>query len=225
MQPKGKKDVIYNYDEIDDIVIDTTALDGVELPEFDAELGTITYDGAKANFNGFNDTKDDVVVTLNKKNTLTIKNGAGKAINFLDENGNLLGTFGHILPDGLTYDKKRTGIEVADAEVAGLDGDLDIDLSNEENLYYASAVNVDMSGLQVNASISGNAKNNILKAGEMYTTIRDGATINFTARRRRAPTLIFTTSRARMSFTITTPRTITFTSTARRRLILMRWRP
>ncbi len=174
MQPKGKKDVIRNYDEIDDIVIDTSLLEE-DFPEFDEEHGVITYEGAKENFNGFNDSKDDVVVTLNKKNTLTIKNGAGKAINFFDETGNLLGTFGHTLPAGLAYDKKRTGIFVADVENAGTEGDLDIDLSNEENIYYASAVNVDMTGLEGNASLTGNAKNNILKAGDLYTQMRGGA--------------------------------------------------
>ncbi len=176
MQPKGKKDVIYNYDAVDAIMIDTEALDGADLPEFDAELGVITYDGAKSNFNGFNDSKDDVVVTLNKKNSITIKNAAGKAINFIDESGNLLGTFGHLLPTGLKYDKKRTGIEVEDAEIVGTEEDIDIDLSNDyENLYYSSVINIDMTGLNANAMLTGNAKNNILKAGNFYTQIFGGA--------------------------------------------------
>lgn len=177
MQPGTKKDVIYNYDADDEIIIDTTRLeDG--LPSFNAATGVITYDGAKSDFNGFNDTKNDVVITLNKKNTLTIKNAAGKAINLLDSDGNEIGAFGHFLPDGLIYNAKKTGIEVEDAALASTNGELDINITNKdeyEGIYFKTVMNVDLTDVAAAATITGNAKTNIIKAGAAHTEIRPGA--------------------------------------------------
>ena len=177
MQNTTKKDVIYNYKDSDRIIIDASLLES-GTPTFDEELGLITYDGAKANFNGFNDSKDDVVITLNKKNTLTLKNAAGKAINLYDENNNLLGVFGHFLPDGLSYDQKKTNISVSDTELAGTNEFIDINLSNEdgyENKYYSTAVNVDLSGAAVDAMLVGSSRNNILKASDLHSELNGGA--------------------------------------------------
>ena len=171
MQVGGKKDVIYNYDSNDMIVVDTSKLEE-GLPIFD--YGVISYDGAKANFNGFNDSKNDVVLTLNKKNSLTIKNAAGKSINIYDENFELSATYGHFLPDGLKYNDKRTAIEVEDAEAANENGDIDIDL-NDTLTFYSTAMNVDLSGVAVGVNIYGNKKNNVLKAGDGYALLNGGA--------------------------------------------------
>ncbi|MBQ9480227.1 MAG: hypothetical protein IJU71_11835, partial [Selenomonadaceae bacterium] len=178
MQNAGKKDIIYNYKSGDQIIIDTSLLEEGE-PSFDEETGVITYDGARDGFNGFNDSKDDVVITLNKKNTLTIKNAAGKPINLVDSDGNWLGTFGHVLPDGLAYNQKRTDIFVSDTElVESFNEVLDINLSNDEgyeNLYYSTAINVDLSGIGLDTYIVGNQKNNVLKAGDAYSLLNGGA--------------------------------------------------
>ncbi|MBQ9478548.1 MAG: calcium-binding protein, partial [Selenomonadaceae bacterium] len=177
MQSSGKKDIIYNYKSNDQIIIDMSLLEDA-LPEFDAESGVITYDGAKANFNGFNDSKDDVVITLNKKNTLTIKNAAGKPINLVDIDGSELGTFGHVLPDGLAYNQKRTDIFVSDTELVESMGEpLEINLSNEDeyaNKYFSAAVNVDLSGVELETTIVGNNKTNVLKAGNFYSVLNGG---------------------------------------------------
>ena len=177
MQNITKKDVIHDYKEGDQIVIDMSLLeDG--FPEFDESTGVITYEGAKSNFNGFNDSKSDVVITLNKRNTLTIKNASGKAIELIDADGEYLGTFGHVLPEGLTYNLKKTDISVEDPELAGYNEMLDINLSNEdeyENLYFTTVVNVDLTGAETDAILVGNKKNNELKAGEYHSEINGGA--------------------------------------------------
>ncbi len=173
MQPNGKKDVIYNYDSDDMIVIDTSLLEE-GYPIFDnADEGILTYEGAKASFNGFNDSKNDVVLTLNKKNTLTIKNATGKAINIYDENFELLATYGHFLPSGLQYNAKHTAIEVENAELAESNDEIDIDL-NDTAEFYATAVNVDLSGVSTSINLRGNSKGNVLKAGDQYSLLNGG---------------------------------------------------
>ena len=177
MQNSNKKDVIYNYNEGDRIIIDTSLLkDG--FPTFDDDTGVISYEGAKAGFNGFVDTKADVVVTLNKRNTLTIKDGYGKEISFYDDDGELLGTFGHILPDGLQYNDRRTDINVSDVSAASKNEVLNINLSNEGsyvNQYYSTVLNVDLTGVAAEIDLVGNAKNNTLKAGVNHTDMHGGA--------------------------------------------------
>ena len=141
MQPGGKKDVVFNYNVGDMIVIDATLLEE-NAPIFDAGEGVITYDGTKSDFNGFDDSKDDVVLTLNKKNTLTLKNASGKAIDIYDEKFNHIGTFGHFLPDGLTYSDNQTAIEVSDAEELIGNGFVEIDLTNASESEYTFASTV-----------------------------------------------------------------------------------
>ena len=171
MQPDGKKDVVFNYDSGDMIVVDTSLLES-SLPIF--EEGLITYEGAKANFNGFNDSKADAVLTLNKKNVLTLKNASGKAINIYDENFELIATYGHFLPDGLKYNEDKTAIEVEDAEIANSNSDIAIDLNDTLELY-ATAVDVNLTGVTADINLYGNSKDNSLKSGDGYSLMLGGA--------------------------------------------------
>ena len=166
MQPGGKKDVVFNYNVGDMIVIDATLLEE-NAPIFDAGEGVITYDGAKTDFNGFDDSKDDVVLTLNKKNTLTIKNASGKAIDIYDEKFNHIGTFGHFLPSGLKYSDNQTAIEVSDAEELIENGSVEIDLTDGGEYNFATTVKkIDLSAVD-DAEFASTVIGNTL-ANEMH---------------------------------------------------------
>ncbi len=115
---KADKDVIYNYDENDVIVIQSTT-----------NVTNLSNINGSNTFVKFDDKKSDAVLTLDKT-AITIKDGAGKQLNLLlvDSNGNTIdsATEGHFLPKGLRYDVKQTSIYVkpkSTSEAADIGGD------------------------------------------------------------------------------------------------------
>ena len=191
-QVKGKKDTIYNFNDGDIIVIDQRLLvaeDASLVAVFDRDddgNGTMQYISAIKNnvetyTDGFNDTKADVVISINKSNTITIKNAAGKK--FTIQNGLETGdydddlgtyenqyTFGHQPPAGLTYDAKNTAVTLeADSVYAG-----DVNLSDYAT-YYNTIKKVDLTGNTAAANIYGNTLANEFVAGNGGGILDGGA--------------------------------------------------
>ena len=178
-QVKGKKDTIYNYKDGDVIVIDQSILedtDGAITAEFGTDengKGTIEYASGNSSgvmVNGFNDTKADVVVSVNKSNTITIKNAAGKNIVLSDGSG--LYTFGHVLPDGLAYDAKNTTVSLSGGSYKGT-----VNLA-DTSTYYSTIKKVDLKGNTAAAAIYGNTIANEFIAGAAGSTMYGGAAFN-----------------------------------------------
>lgn len=161
-QDKGKKDVITGFKSGDVIMIDQSTQTLYAAAEFDSDNGDIIYDkdgkGTTAS-GGFNDSKADVVLTINKGNSITVKEAAGKPITLVDEEGNTLGTFGHVLPNGLAYDSKNTTVSLSGGSYKG-----DVILS-DTTVYYSTIKKVDLSGNKSVANAYGNTLANELIAG------------------------------------------------------------
>ena len=164
---KGGKDVVYNFADGDRIhVSDTSVLKSM-----------------------FVESGKDVILKLDNKNTLTLKNVAGNRITFSGADGVEM-TYGYTLPGGLSYNSNRTGIVVSDK--TQIDSGLTIDLNDDDD-YYATARNVDLR--KVNASditVLGDQQNNIIYASDsdmnvygglgndqLYAPTVDGATVNY----------------------------------------------
>ena len=163
-------DVIVNYDESKGIV---------EIDEefSQAVLATVTNDN-------FIESGKDVILQLDKDNSITFKNAIGKYIVvnennafYTDRVSSLNGGTGYViydysLPEGLAYDKTREAITVSNARAALNEGGFSIDLTNPEpNAYYQYAKTVkkvDLSKISADDDtgyeIIGNAFDNELRA-------------------------------------------------------------
>lgn len=191
-QLKGKKDVIYNFNDGDIIVIDQSVLSEAEGSDtLMASLGTDADGNSTMQYqskadtwvDGFNDTKADVVISVNKSNTITIKNAAGKKFYIQDSTDtDTTYTFGHQPPEGLAYDAKNTTVSLEAG--AAFNGTIDL---NDYATYYSTIKKVDL-GKQVDksgnvlaaanslaAAISGNTLANELIAGDGGDTLDGGA--------------------------------------------------
>lgn len=176
-QDKGKKDVITGFKSGDVIMIDQSTQTLYAAAEFDSDNGDIIYDkdgkGTTAS-GGFNDSKADVVLTINKGNTITVKEAAGKPITLVDGDGNALGTFGHVLPTGLAYDSKNTTVSLSGGSYKG-----DVILS-DTTVYYSTIKKVDLSGNKSVANAYGNTLANELIAGTKGGILDGGSVYGLT---------------------------------------------
>ncbi len=185
-QIKGKKDVITNFNEGDVIVIDQSiftsedAADSVaslaaEFKLDEDEKAVMHYVSAVKNdepvyTDSFNDTKADVVISVNKSNSITIKNAAGKRFIIQDGIGGDEYEFGHKPPTGLAYDAKNTAVTLASD--AGYEGDVNL---SDYATYYNTIKKVDLSGNTLAAGIYGNSIANEFIAGAAGSTLDGGA--------------------------------------------------
>ena len=176
----GGKDVIQNYTEDDSIRLKGVTLTGASN-ESKEDIATDSRISEK---------NADVVFQFDSKNSLTIKNAAGKAITFIDDEGKTY-SYGHVLPIGLEYDSKRTAINassnfntatndfvtVKNGKITSKD-DIHIDLSETEattDNYYPGIKTVSLSGVSVVAAdVSGNSIANELYAGSGGATLYGG---------------------------------------------------
>lgn len=168
-QARGKKDVITGFKSGDVIMVDLE-----NIADSNTELGegnSITYDGIKAGTSGFNDSKADVVINLNAKNTITVKNGAGKAIVISDGTDSY--EYGHVLPDGLSYDAKNTAVTVS--EGASYNGEI---VLSDTAVYYSTIKKVDLTGNSGTANIYGNTLANEFIAGDKGGILDGGSVVD-----------------------------------------------
>ena len=149
----GGKDVIYNYDPSkDQILIGSSSIDAVS-----DELLTA---------NSFSEKGNDIIVTFDKNNTLTLKD----AVKYLDKEGITIGAFeySNSLPSGLKYNSSKTAIEVSNTKTYNAayadDNTLSFDLSNTDN-FVSTVKKIDLSGTTPYVELTGNELANELYAG------------------------------------------------------------
>ena len=165
-QTKGKKDTITDYKTGDVIVIDQESLESSAQADIDAT--GIFYNES---VDGFNDSKSDVVISVNKSNTITVKNGAGQKIILADGIGGATYGFGHVLPStSLNYDSKNTAVTLKND--AAYNGDIDL---MDSSVYYSTIKKVDLSNNTLTANIYGNTLANELIAGSAGGILDGGA--------------------------------------------------
>ncbi|MBR1580841.1 MAG: hypothetical protein IJ668_10190 [Selenomonadaceae bacterium] len=170
-QTKGKKDTISNYKTGDVIVIDQESLEsgtGASFGSDDEGHGSITYNET---VDGFNDSKSAVVITINKANSITVNDAAGKQIILQDGVGGDTYSFGHVLPStDLGYDSKNTSVTIA----SGASYKDTINLG-DYGTYYSTVKKVDLTGNTGAAAIIGNTLANELIAGNSGGTLDGGS--------------------------------------------------
>ena len=158
------KDVIYNFDPtVDRIFIDA-----------DTPISNDTLSKVARNY--FVEKGNDVILNIDSKNTLTIKDGVGKVIEIVDEKSRLDNGTGSVkydfsLPNGLKYDsQKRTMIDVSNGSAVDRTDILNIDLTNQTNEEYSFSTTVKRVDLNmirdgsINAVVIGNGFNNTITA-------------------------------------------------------------
>lgn len=163
----GGKDIIYNFASDDRIYVSDVS---VEKSMF-VESGK------------------DVILKLNSKNTLTLKNASGHFITFSGADDNEM-IYGYTLPSGLKYNANKTEIQVGNA--AKLVEGLTIDLNDDEE-YHANTRNVDLRKVETpDISVYGDQQNNVIYASDsnmdiyggtgndnIHASTVDGATLNY----------------------------------------------